>query len=1444
MAFNTELYIKSVIPEGEVLGANEYLDSNFRDLSNHRTFNRVFSNDNGVVLQAKDGDFTAIGQDITMTEGQEYEVRATVVCPPPITNIVPYSEDFSQWSSNNAFVLANISGAPNNLDGSSDLIRTTAGGAAYIQSVISKDSEFTRYTASMYVKQDDLATDYVAIRFQGAFPNRIDYTYRFSDRQFTADTHQTLFQNVSTSVKLCDDNWFKLQFQFVSDNASNLNMIVSPRETEGVVDAPDTASTSQVEIFGAMINEGQVGHEYYVATDGAATTVTTEGGQIRLQDSMDNDGALTSDDTVTTLKEGVNELVFRFTANSDTDGIYIMRHLLNNSIIHVLQMQLNEVIFQEASEDLQRLDMKDNVKLNLNDSVKDSKDFGKLFSLYTTQFSLPATARNNRAFDRYFDNSVVNANGDLPFDARIKVPAQIAMDGAVFKVGRLELTNVIMKNGRPNSYKCVFYGGNANLKDRIKEDTLKDLVGTSLDNYNVASLSTEDLMELFQADNSTDASPAVVMPFISYDAKYYVSNVQLETDEFNTQNLYKEDNGTRVADINLGDFRPSVKVTKILEAVAEKYNFTWGDDFINTSNTDISELYMACNQSTGRLGIDNEESLTNRHRINLRSLSFIDNNSASNSDPSMIQNEIVTQSNTNQFFNTIESDIRRYQGQGATSGELDTLNLFSVKLNTSLNAFNITTRNFKPKELAIYINADVSDVSLGEASIAYLKDAQGNTLAQSNFDNSFSFITTQSQVSASIVFQIPEGFTYHNEGLYIEIAGVSVIEYNNVNVYLGGAWGDRFNNRRIPNYSKYSTPDFTLGNGEDGNDFSIAKNLPDMKVSDFITSIFKMFNLVPQLVDDNIIDGSARIEVKTWEQFYAQGSELDLTRFFNTKEYNISKASVYGNIKFNFTYKDTILMREYKEIFGRVYGDLSIDDTMFTDNFASSSKYEVKPKFSKLIYQRQSFQDGDQAQTHIQNGWSVDKDGKPVDMGALLHYVRKRNLQTGKIGAATAGSTDSIGIAKFTFNSLTVQASSGHYYAPSNFNYLTGNSINFNSEQNPWYAQGGSPDDLYSDLPYLMQSNLSNGSLYNNYYDTYISNLYDPQARRYEVNVMATRGMLLNLSMDKTIRIGDKRFIIDKYQASLATGKMKLTLVTISDEELTNLIMGFTMVVSGDFSLVTISEDDVAGLDYISNVAAYDRSGTNPIIINVETADATYLQTLRDNNTPRVEVSGTVGSTAGTYVITYTAIDAFNNVQVFTKTFIVESSGSSATATAPTITITGGTPVNHTAGNAYTDLGATASDTIDGDLTSSITSTDNVDPDTVGTYTVTYSVTNSNGMLTIATRTVNVTAAATAPTLTLINSSTINLTTAQTYIEYGATASDATDGNLTPNITISGTVNTSVAGTYFKTYSVTNSSGLSTSKTRTIVVTQSSSGLGGGTGSSGSTGGGDSNPFG
>ncbi len=177
-------------------------------------------------------------------------------------------------------------------------------------------------------------------------------------------------------------------------------------------------------------------------------------------------------------------------------------------------------------------------------------------------------------------------------------------------------------------------------------------------------------------------------------------------------------------------------------------------------------------------------------------------------------------------------------------------------------------------------------------------------------------------------------------------------------------------------------------------------------------------------------------------------------------------------------------------------------------------------------------------------------------------------------------------------------------------------------------------------------------------------------------------------------------------------------------------------------------------------------------------------------------------------------------------TVIVQSTGPDTTA--PVITLNGAATINITEGDSYTDQGATATDNVDGDITANIVTTGSVDTNTVGTYQITYNVSDAAGNnATPVIRTVNVNAFVdnVAPVITLIGNATIDIDLGDSYTDQGATATDNVDGNLTSSIVTTGSVDTNTVGTYQITYNVSDAAGnAATPVIRTVNVSDPNSG--------------------
>jgi hypothetical protein len=156
---------------------------------------------------------------------------------------------------------------------------------------------------------------------------------------------------------------------------------------------------------------------------------------------------------------------------------------------------------------------------------------------------------------------------------------------------------------------------------------------------------------------------------------------------------------------------------------------------------------------------------------------------------------------------------------------------------------------------------------------------------------------------------------------------------------------------------------------------------------------------------------------------------------------------------------------------------------------------------------------------------------------------------------------------------------------------------------------------------------------------------------------------------------------------------------------------------------------------------------------------------------------------------------------------------------APVITLVGASPMNLDVGEPYIELGATAIDDIDDDISGDVLISGAVDTAVPGSYAVTYNVSDAAGnAATPVVRTVNVYDVV-APVITVLGANPLDLNVGDIYIELGATAVDDVDDDVSGDIVISGVVNTAVPGSYAVTYNVSDAAGnAATPVVRTINV--------------------------
>ena len=118
----------------------------------------------------------------------------------------------------------------------------------------------------------------------------------------------------------------------------------------------------------------------------------------------------------------------------------------------------------------------------------------------------------------------------------------------------------------------------------------------------------------------------------------------------------------------------------------------------------------------------------------------------------------------------------------------------------------------------------------------------------------------------------------------------------------------RINNANRANFSGTAS---VLSNAQ----LRVANQLPDIKVLDFLTSLFKMFNLTSFQNSDGIV------EVKTLDSFYSSSTKIwDATEFIDKSESSVDTVLPFKQVDFSYEGLKNFFANNHLELFNRKWG--------------------------------------------------------------------------------------------------------------------------------------------------------------------------------------------------------------------------------------------------------------------------------------------------------------------------------------------------------------------------------------------------------------------------------------------------------------------------------------------------------------------------------------------
>ena len=282
-----------------------------------------------------------------------------------------------------------------------------------------------------------------------------------------------------------------------------------------------------------------------------------------------------------------------------------------------------------------------------------------------------------------------------------------------------------------------------------------------------------------------------------------------------------------------------------------------------------------------------------------------------------------------------------------------------------------------------------------------------------------------------------------------------------------------------------------------------------------------------------------------------------------------------------------------------------------------------------------------------------------------------------------------------------------------------------------------------------------------------------------------------------------------------------------------NLIIGQGSSLLGDFQLIEWGLGDYfIGIELDIDGSGYIAMGTSqlwsvPYALYAESSGTSQ------SGSQNLESVLTEGNSANDIKIT-NLLDPEDEQDATTKSYVdqlMSDLQDQIDDQPPVISIFGEALISINQFSNFSDPGAVATDIQEGDISSSIIVTGEVNTEEVGVYGIAYNVADSEGNNAFAvTRTVTI-LDATSSSITLIGDENLTVEGGSTYQDPGISAIDNVDGDISNNVVITctvapentnsivtGLIDTFVLGEYILVYTISDSAGNSSSISRTITV--------------------------
>ena len=306
-------------------------------------------------------------------------------------------------------------------------------------------------------------------------------------------------------------------------------------------------------------------------------------------------------------------------------------------------------------------------------------------------------------------------------------------------------------------------------------------------------------------------------------------------------------------------------------------------------------------------------------------------------------------------------------------------------------------------------------------------------------------------------------------------------------------------------------------------EFNISEQMPKMKVIDFLSGLFKMYNLIAYVENDIIV-------IKSLDDYYAASTNVyNIDEYLDTTKSTTDVALPFNQINFSYKGLGTLLAKQFNQLTNTGWGSMgyTLDGDIFD---APNKSYEIELPFEHMMFERLYDQNpnNNYASTKIQWGYSVNENLQSYIGSPLLFYgVIQENATPIRI-LDPSGSTP--------IDITTYMVPSNSYRLEPTVNK---NNLHFQNELNEYLANEPTGGGLTPISPALQFTD----TLFETEYKEYIQGVFDNSMRLKKVTAYLPMKIYYNLKLNDLIEMNQQTYKINSLKTDLTTGKTEFELL-------------------------------------------------------------------------------------------------------------------------------------------------------------------------------------------------------------------------------------------------------------------------------------------------------------